>query len=212
MRLQPQIKGETDEYHGEEHCNGAAVEEFVADAAREEEAELSEAVKGGFFEAPLSHRQQQRRVEGELSQEAREGPPSKKPKQTVQSNIYPHNNRETKGQKVPQKRIQIGVFQKAIVEILSFTVDCLESFTQSGSELGEGISYLLAEKHSLFVLEGSDFLKEPLRVVAVVSVMVGVELISIEVYHEPQKAPQEHPSARQRTRLRQKFELKEILH
>ena len=80
MNLQPQIKGETDEYHGEEHCNGAAVEDFVTDAAREEEAELSEAVKGGFLETPFSYRQQQRRVEGELSQEAREGPPSKKQK------------------------------------------------------------------------------------------------------------------------------------
>ena len=80
VNLQPQIKGETDEYHSEEHCNSAAVEEFVADAAREEEAELSEAVKGGFLETPFSYRQQQRRVEGELSQEAREGPPSKKPK------------------------------------------------------------------------------------------------------------------------------------
>jgi hypothetical protein len=54
VNLQPQIKGETDEYHSEEHCDGAAVEEFVADAAREEEAELSEAVKGDFFEISLS--------------------------------------------------------------------------------------------------------------------------------------------------------------
>ena len=56
VNLQPQIKGETDEYHSEEHCNGAAVEEFVTDATREEEAELSEAVKGDFFETPFSHR------------------------------------------------------------------------------------------------------------------------------------------------------------
>ncbi len=67
VNLQPQIKSETNEYHGEEHCNGAAVEEFVADAAREKEAELSETVKGDFLETSFSHSEKQYRVEGVLS-------------------------------------------------------------------------------------------------------------------------------------------------
>lgn len=72
-----------------------------------------------------------------------------------------------------------------IVEIGCFEVNSIERVLERSSEVGEGLFNFLSEKHSLLALEDSDFHQDPLCVVTVVSVVVRVELISIQVYQEP---------------------------